>query len=109
MRLLLTHLVLYFKEVFTRFNNNLIDIQNGSRLLGQTVLNDIPHEINFNSYKMGQTSWTCSISYKWKGELPSYDQYTVCPRSNDPFYIASLYIKWVTTSRTYSILFISDY
>ena len=28
---------------------------------------------------------------------------TVCPRSSDPFYIVSYYIKWVTTSWTYSI------
>ena len=29
---------------------------------------------------------------------------TVCPRSSDPFYIVSYYIKWVTTSWTYSIV-----
>ena len=29
--------------------------------------------------------------------------YTVCPKSSDPFYIVSYYIKWVTTSGTYSI------
>ena len=28
--------------------------------------------------------------------------YTVCPRSSDPFYIVGYYIKWVTTSWTYS-------
>ena len=28
---------------------------------------------------------------------------TVCPRSSDPFYIVSYYIKWVATSWTYSI------
>ena len=28
---------------------------------------------------------------------------TVCPRSSDPFYLVSFYIKWVTTSWTYSI------
>ena len=28
---------------------------------------------------------------------------TVCPRSRDPFFIPSFYIKWVTTSQTYSI------
>ena len=28
--------------------------------------------------------------------------YTVCPKSSDPFYIVSYYIKWVTTSWTYS-------
>ena len=27
---------------------------------------------------------------------------TVCPRSSDPFYIVSYYMKWVTTSWTYS-------
>ena len=27
---------------------------------------------------------------------------TVCPRSNDPFCIVTYYIKWVTTSWTYS-------
>ena len=27
---------------------------------------------------------------------------TVCPKSSDPFYIESYYIKWVTTSCTYS-------
>ena len=25
---------------------------------------------------------------------------TVCPRSSDPFYIVTYYIKWVTTSLT---------
>ena len=28
--------------------------------------------------------------------------YTVCPRSSDPFYGGTYYIKWVTTSWTYS-------
>ena len=32
-----------------------------------------------------------------------YDYLTVCPRSSDPFYIVSYYIKWVTTSWTHSI------
>ena len=27
---------------------------------------------------------------------------TVCPGSSDPFYIVTYYIKWVTTSWTYS-------
>ena len=30
--------------------------------------------------------------------------YTVCPGSSDPFYVLTYYIKWVTTSWTYSIL-----
>ena len=29
-------------------------------------------------------------------------QNTMCPRSSDPFYIVSYYIKWVTTSWTHS-------
>ena len=28
--------------------------------------------------------------------------YTICPRSSDPIYILSYYIKWVTTSWTQS-------
>ena len=31
------------------------------------------------------------------------DFYTVCPRSSDPFYFVTYYIKWVITSWTYSI------
>ena len=31
-------------------------------------------------------------------------QHTVCPRGSNPFYVVSYYIKWVTTSRTYSNL-----
>ena len=27
---------------------------------------------------------------------------TVCPGSSDPFYVVTYYIKWVTTSWTYS-------
>ena len=29
---------------------------------------------------------------------------TVCPRSSDPFYVATYYIKWGTASWTYSII-----
>ena len=29
-------------------------------------------------------------------------QHTVCPRSSDPFYIVTYYIKWVTASWAYS-------
>ena len=32
------------------------------------------------------------------------DHHTVCPRSSDPFYIVTNYIKWVTTSWTHSTL-----
>ena len=30
-------------------------------------------------------------------------EHIVCPRINDPFYIVTYYIKWVTTSWTHSI------
>ena len=30
--------------------------------------------------------------------------YAICPRSSDPIYIVSYYIKWVTTSWTHSIV-----
>ena len=33
-------------------------------------------------------------------------QYTVRPKSSDPFYIVSYYIKWVTTSWTHSTLYL---
>ena len=32
----------------------------------------------------------------------SISVYTVCPRSSEPFYKVSYYIKWVTTSWTHS-------
>ena len=34
---------------------------------------------------------------------------TVCPRSSDPFYIVTYYIKWVTTSWTHSRSQYSDH
>ena len=33
---------------------------------------------------------------------------TICPRSSDPFYIVSYYMKRVTTSRTYSTLVVEE-
>ena len=33
-----------------------------------------------------------------------FDMGTICPRSSDPFYIVSYYIKWVTASWTHSIM-----
>ena len=36
-------------------------------------------------------------------------QYTVCPRSNDPFSIVGYYIKWVTTSWTWSIFSVAGW
>ena len=38
--------------------------------------------------------------------LPDLD--TVCPRSSDPFYVVSYYIKLVTTSWTYSIFWLDE-
>ena len=32
----------------------------------------------------------------------SRSYHTVCPRSSDPFYVETYYIKWVTTSRAYN-------
>ena len=32
-----------------------------------------------------------------------WKMHTLCPRSSNPFYIATYYIKWVTTSWTHSI------
>ena len=34
----------------------------------------------------------------------SMQLHTVCPRSSDPFYVVTYYVKWVTTSWTYSII-----
>ena len=33
----------------------------------------------------------------------------MCPRSSDPFYVVTYYLKWVTTSWTYSILTILEW
>ena len=30
--------------------------------------------------------------------------YTLCPRSSDPFYIVSYFIRWVTTYNTFHVL-----
>ena len=34
----------------------------------------------------------------------SVEHHTVCPRSSDPSYVVTYYIKWVNTSWTYSII-----
>ena len=31
------------------------------------------------------------------------DAHTVCPRSSDPFYVVTYYLKWTTTAWTYSM------
>ena len=38
-------------------------------------------------------------------DTTEYGVYTVCPGSSDPFYTVAYYIKWVTTSRTHSIIY----
>ena len=43
-------------------------------------------------------------SHKKNNSLLSLTKSTLCPRSCDPFYIVSYYIKWVTTSWAYSII-----
>ena len=35
--------------------------------------------------------------------IEGLSQYTVYPRSSDPFHVVTYYITWVTTSMTYSI------
>jgi len=44
-----------------------------------------------------------TYTYAPSSELPS-NLSTICPRSSDPFYIVSYYIKWVTTSWTHSTM-----
>ena len=46
-----------------------------------------------------QDIWSArAIIHSWDG-VDAWQNYTVCPRSSDPFYIVTYYIKWVTTSR----------
>ena len=59
-----------------------------------------------------RSSWPV---WSWDGNLPDSSRImsrerwffitttTVCPRSSDPLYLVSYYIKWVTTSWTYSM------
>ena len=35
-------------------------------------------------------------------DIHTYTPDTVCPRSSDPFDVVTYYMKWVTTSWTYS-------
>ena len=35
--------------------------------------------------------------------LPGHIVYTICQGSSDPYYIITIYMKWVTTSWTYSM------
>ena len=45
----------------------------------------------------------CSRLRSQRQKKPLKHNGTVSPRSSDPFYIVTYYIKWVTTSWTYSI------
>ena len=36
-------------------------------------------------------------------QLPPVVKGTVCRRSNDPYFVVTYYIKWVTTSGTYNM------
>ena len=57
------------------------------------------HTFWIQSYFPQYGKWTaiCGLkSNKWQ-------EYTVSPRSSDPFYKVSYYIKWVATSCSYSI------
>ena len=42
-------------------------------------------------------------------DFSGFDGYTVCPRSGDPFYVVSYYIKWLNTSWTHNMYFFSPY
>ena len=60
-------------------------------LISNLLKKDLIHKETF--FSIGKIDW----------KLDPFDQnfmYTVCPRSSDPFYIVSYYIKWGTTSRT---------
>ena len=57
---------------------------------------------------------TCYITYNFLWNFATYeepawsqtnkDNGTICPRSCNPFYIITYYIKWVTISCTHSII-----
>ena len=44
------------------------------------------------------------IEYICYGFFENNYGFIVCPRSSDPFYVVTYYIRWVTTSWTYSII-----
>ena len=50
-------------------------------------------------YMATKNSDLCLNLYRCKNRLA----YTVCPKSLDPFYLVTYYIKWAKTSLTYSI------
>ena len=49
----------------------------------------------------GKTRWDMIWNITWR-LFCQYTNRTVCPGSSDPFYVVTIYIKWVTTSWTYS-------
>ena len=56
---------------------------------------------------MGYKLWSVFLNLKiWEGrdgKRITEMHNTICPGSSDPFYILTYYIKWVTTSWTYSL------
>ena len=48
------------------------------------------------------TIYNDSNFYNYIENIPNNEP-SVCPRSSDPFYVVTYYLKWVTTSWTYSI------
>ena len=45
--------------------------------------------------------------YFFQSSSTNIEYSTVCPGSSDPFYMVTYYLKWVTTSWTYSSAFIA--
>ena len=88
----------------------------GSRLLGHTVRRDdvytviifkfILFRINLELLKMGDEPGLfrlfSPLSPTTRQTTRALQVHTVRPRSSDPFYVVTYYIKWATTSWTYS-------
>ena len=55
------------------------------------------------SYYIFRTSFYTVVKYINYAHTVQRDLYTMCTGSSDPFHIASLLYKWVTTSWTYCI------
>ena len=66
-------------------------IRNGSLLPGHVAGQTVIKAKNMKNIKKKEKNWL-------------YRHNTMCPRSNDPFYIVTYSIKWVTTAWTHGIL-----
>ena len=79
--------------------------------IGQDFL-DIQYR-RISTYFLGLMTWRVgAVRHSLLGETPickKYHAFTVCPRSSYPFYIASYFMNWVTTSWTYSMTGLYDY